>query len=182
MSVSKYTLHPWHGVSLGEKAPQIVTSVIEIPEGSRTKYEVDKASGLIKMDRVLFSAYHYPANYGFMPQTLGEDGDPLDVLVLSHDSLQPLTLVDAKIIGVMHMIDQGEGDDKLIAVANDDCTVNGYNEISELPSHILETIQNFFESYKTLEKKEVEVSGYASKEVAISIIEKAIVAYKEKYA
>src|ERR1700760_2419799 len=113
-------MHPWHDVELGNEAPKIVNAVIEIPKGSKTKYELDKNSGLIRVDRILFSSVHYPANYGFFPQTLSPDGDPLDVLVLGQEAVVPLAIVRAKPIGVMKMLDQGESDDKIIAVHADD--------------------------------------------------------------
>src|SRR6476469_11187129 len=111
-------LHPWHGVEAGDRAPRFVNAVIEIPQGSRAKYEIDKASGLLKLDRVIYSSFHYPVNYGFIPQTLGYDNDPLDILVLCSQSIQPLCLVEAKIIGNMQLIDSGDKDDKIIAVAS----------------------------------------------------------------
>src|SRR5438128_1723405 len=110
-------LHPWHGATYGKKAPQVVNAMIEIPQGSRTKYEIDKETGLLKLDRIIYSSFHYPVNYGFIPQTLGQDGDPLDILVLCSQSIQPLCLVQATVIGNMQMIDTGEKDDKIIAVA-----------------------------------------------------------------
>lgn len=174
-------LHPWHGVTVGENAPEKVTAVIEISKGSRLKYEVDKASGLLKMDRVLYSSYHYPTNYGFLPQTLGEDNDPLDILVFACDGLQPLCILDAKVIGVMHMIDEGEGDDKIIAVAANDRTVSHFNDIEDLPDHYLTELRNFFESYKTLEEKKVIVNGFSNKETAHNIINASIDSYQEKY-
>jgi len=122
-------LHPWHGVSFGEHAPRVVNSIIEIPQGSRCKYEIDKASGLLKLDRIIYSSFHYPVNYGFIPQTYGGDKDPLDILVITSLALVPLTLVEAKVIGVMQMIDGGEADDKIIAVAANDPSVNHYNNI-----------------------------------------------------
>src|SRR5882757_9654856 len=112
--------HPWHGVSPGEHAPRIVTAIIEIPQGSRAKYEIDKASGLLKLDRVIYSSFHYPVNYGFIPQTYGDDKDPLDILVITSLPVQPLTLIEAKVLGVMQMIDGGDGDDKIIVVAAHD--------------------------------------------------------------
>ena len=110
-------LHPWHGAHYGENAPAVVNGLIEIPQGSRSKYEIDKETGLLKLDRVIHSSFHYPINYGFIPQTLGHDGDPLDILVLSSQSIHPLCLVEATVIGNMQMIDSGEADDKIIAVA-----------------------------------------------------------------
>ncbi|QES87157.1 inorganic diphosphatase [Rhizosphaericola mali] len=181
MAVITNVLHPWHGATTGENAPSVVNGIIEIPEASRIKYEIDKPTGLLKLDRVLFGSTHYPSNYGFIPQTLGEDNDPLDILILAAAPITSLCLVEAKVIGVMHMIDGGEGDDKIIAVANDDCTVAHINELSDVPQQKLNEIQNFFETYKLLEKKEVIVSGFEGKEVALEIIEKSIVAYKEKY-
>jgi len=146
-------MHPWHEVELGDQAPDIVWSVIEIPKGSKLKYELDKKSGLIKVDRVLFSSVHYPANYGFVPQTYCEDRDPLDVLVLGQESVVPLSIMRAKIIGVMRMQDQGESDDKLIAVHADDPEYSHYNSIRELPQHRMIAVRRFFEDYKVLEKQ-----------------------------
>src|SRR3954466_6757388 len=116
--------HPWHGVYYGSEAPQRVNALIEIPQGSRAKYEVDKDTGLLRLDRVIYSSFHYPVNYGFIPQTLGHDNDPLDILVLCSQSIQPLCLVQATVIGNMQMIDSGEKDDKIIAVATRDPSVN----------------------------------------------------------
>ncbi|MFT4204999.1 MAG: inorganic diphosphatase [Chitinophagaceae bacterium] len=181
MSVNTNVLHPWHGAGYGKKAPSVVNGIIEIPASSRTKYEIDKTTGLLKMDRVLFSATHYPSNYGFIPQTLGDDKDPLDILVLTFEPVVPLCLVSARVIGVMRMIDNGEGDDKIIAVADDDTTLDQVQSLDDLPSQKLNEIRNFFETYKLLEKKEVKVTGFENKDVAVSIIETAINLYKETY-
>src|SRR3990170_6292317 len=124
---SIHVLHPWHGAHFGSNAPAIVNGLIEIPQGSRTKYEIDKTTGLLKLDRVIHSSFHYPVNYGFIPQTLGPDGDPLDILVLCSQSIQALCLVEARVIGNMQMIDTGEQDDKIIAVATKDPSVNHYH-------------------------------------------------------
>lgn len=142
--------NPWHFVSPGADAPQIVNAIIEIPTGSKAKYELDKESGLLKLDRVLFSAVHYPANYGFIPMTYCDDKDPLDILVICSVEVEPLCLIEAKVIGVMRMIDQGEGDDKIIAVAKNDKSINHVNDISDLPEHILQQIHRFFSDYKKL--------------------------------
>jgi inorganic pyrophosphatase len=174
-------LHPWHGVSYGEKAPRIVTAVIEISQGSRAKYEIDKASGLLKLDRVIYSSFYYPVNYGFIPQTYGEDKDPLDILVITTLPVQPLTLMEAKIIGVMQMVDSGDADDKIISVANNDPGVNHYNNIEELPQHFFDELRHFFEEYKTLEKKTVQVADFGDKAQALDIIQDAIHLYKEKF-
>src|ERR1700760_3613020 len=141
-------MHPWHDVELGNEAPKIVNAVIEIPKGSKIKYELDKPSGLIKVDRVLFSSVHYPANYGFIPRTYCGDHDPLDVLVLGQEKVVPLAIMRAKIIGVMRMQDQGESDDKLIAVHADDPEYAPYKSINDLPKHRMMEVQRFFEDYK----------------------------------
>lgn len=174
-------IHPWHNVSFGDQAPDIVTALIEIPKGSKAKYEVDKVSGLLKLDRVLFSSVFYPANYGFIPQTLGDDHDPLDILVLSQIEIVPLCLVKARVIGVMRMIDNNEGDDKIIAVAENDMSVNHIKDISELPAHFIEELQNFFENYTKLEKKKVRIDGFQSIDKAKEIIVRAIDFYKETF-
>ena len=173
--------HPWHGVSPGEKAPRIVTAVIEIPQGSRCKYEIDKESGLLKLDRVIYSSFYYPINYGFIPQTYGDDKDPLDILVITSLPVDPLTLMEAKVIGVMEMIDSGDADDKIIAVADNDPAVNHYNNIEELPSHFFNELRHFFEEYKTLEKKSVKVADFGDKAKALVIIEDAMHLYKKKF-
>src|ERR1700712_1229332 len=138
-------IHPWHDVTPGEDIPQEFNAIIEIPFGSSVKYELDKASGLIKLDRVLYSAVYYPASYGFIPQTLAEDDDPLDVLVLCQEPLAPLTLVSARTIGLMTMIDGGKPDHKILAVAIDDPEYNGFQEASELPAHRLNMLRRFFQ-------------------------------------
>jgi inorganic pyrophosphatase len=175
-------LHPWHGASYGEDVPEIVNAVIEIPEGSRTKYEVDKRTGLLKMDRVVYSSFHYPVNYGFIPQTLGLDGDPLDILVLCSQSIQALCLVRATVIGNMQMIDSGEEDDKIIAVATDDPSVNHISTIDDLPKHFISVLRNYFEQYKVLENKEVVIEDFQDKNIAFRIIRESIDLYKQKFA
>ena len=150
-------MHPWHDVALGPNVPDVVPGIIEIPMGSKVKYELDKASGLIRVDRILFSAVHYPANYGFIPQTYGADHDPLDILVLGQEEVVPLAIMRAKAIGVMKMTDQGEEDDKIIAVHADDPSINEVTHIRELPSHTVKELGRFFLDYKTLERKHVAI-------------------------
>lgn len=174
-------LHPWHGVEYGEQAPRIVNAVIEIPQGSRAKYEIDKPSGLLKLDRVIYSSFYYPTNYGFIPQTYGDDKDPLDILVISSLSIQPMCLVTAKVIGVMQMIDGGDADDKIIAVAAHDPSINYINNIEELPKHFFGELRHFFEEYKTLENKAVKVEEFQDKTMALSIIQQAIDFYKKTF-
>jgi inorganic pyrophosphatase len=174
-------MNPWHEVSFGEDAPEILQSIIEIPKGSKAKYELDKETGLLRLDRVLFSAVHYPANYGFVPQTYCEDKDPLDVLIISQIDVVPFCIVNAKVVGVMRMIDNGESDDKIIAVAADDVSVNHINDISELPPHIILEVQRFFEDYKKLENKEVKVEGFLGKEDALKIVKDSIQLYKDTF-
>ena len=173
-------MHPWHDVELNAQNPtEIVPAVIEIPRGSKIKYELDKKSGLIRVDRILFSSVHYPANYGFIPQTLGEDHDPLDILVLGQEPVFPLTIMAARPIGVMKMIDQGEADDKIIAVHADDPEYAHYSSIDELPPHRMIEVQRFFEDYKKLENKTVVVEGFLDQNEAFNVIMKAIAEYEK---
>ena len=179
--VSRIIRHPWHGISPGRDAPEYVHGIVEIPKGSRAKYELDKDTGLIKMDRVLYSSVYYPANYGFIPQTYGEDHDPLDILVLSQIEITPMCIVDARVIGVMRMIDHGEADDKIIAVAEGDMSVNHINDITQLPTHFFRELRTFFEDYKKLEKKTVVIEEFQSKDLALEIITQGIKDYKKKF-
>lgn len=177
----KNHINPWHHVSPGEKTPGIVTGIIEIPQSSRAKYELDKDSGMLKLDRVIYSSMHYPANYGFIPKTYCDDKDPLDIMILSQIKMVPMCLVSAKVIGVMRMLDGGEMDDKIIAVAEHDMSVNHYNDISELPEHFLKELRNFFEDYKKLENKTVEVEDFQSAALAREIIAKSFEDYKKEF-
>lgn len=179
--MNQYTLHPWHGTEYGLNAPEIVNAIIEIPKGSRAKYEIDKPTGLLKLDRMIYSSFHYPINYGFIPKTLGEDKDPLDILVLTSIAIQPLCIVESKIIGVMQMIDSGDADDKIIAVAKNDPSVNYINELSELPTYFFAELRNFFEEYKKLEKKTVVVDEFQEKVKAHNIINQAIERYRNTF-
>ena len=173
-------IHPWHDVTPGEDIPQEFSSIIEIPFGSSVKYELDKKSGLIKLDRVLYSAVYYPANYGFIPQTLAEDDDPLDVLVLCQETVVPLTLIHARTIGLMTMLDQGKKDHKIIAVATEDPEFNSYHEAGEMPPHRLTMLRRFFQDYKLLEGKAVEVDEIQSASAAYPIIEDALARYSRQ--
>jgi len=174
------TFHPWHSVPYGDISGDEVNSIIEISKNSRAKYELDKSSGLLMLDRVLYSSVYYPANYGFIPQTYCDDKDPLDILILSQIEIQPLTLVKAKIIGVMRMLDQGEADDKLIAVCATDMSVNHLNDISELPEHSLKEVRHFFEEYKRLENKVVKIETFQGARLAKKIFQHAVKDYHEK--
>ena len=142
---------------------------------------MDKETGLLKLDRVLFSSVHYPANYGFIPQTYCDDKDPLDILVICSVQVEPMCMVEAKVIGVMRMIDQNEEDDKIIAVALNDMSVSHYNDLNELPNHMLTQIHRFFEDYKKLENKEVTVKSFEDREHAIDIVKKSIELYKQTF-
>jgi inorganic pyrophosphatase len=173
--------NPWHHVSAGDKTPDFVNGIIEIPRGTRAKYELDKDSGLIRLDRVLYSSVYYPANYGFIPQTYCEDRDPLDILILSQIEVVPMCIVEAKVIGVMRMRDNGEADDKIIAVAAGDPSVSHYDNIEELPLHTLQEVQSFFEDYKKLEEKEIVVEDFLGKDIAMQIINDAFLLYKDKF-
>ena len=172
-------IHPWHDVTPGDKLPQEFDCVIEIPFGSSVKYELDKVSGLIKLDRVLYSAVYYPANYGFIPQTLAEDDDPLDVLVLCQETVVPLTVIHARSIGLMTMIDAGKRDHKIISVATEDPEFNSYREASEMPQHRLLMLRRFFQDYKQLEGKVVEVDEIRSAAESYPIIRHSLQRYSE---
>jgi inorganic pyrophosphatase len=173
--------HPWHEAPIGDNPPEFINGVVEISTGMRTKYEVDKETGLLKLDRVLYSAVYYPANYGFIPQTLGDDNDPLDIMILGQEPIQPLCLVPARVIGVMRMIDQGLGDEKILAVPENDANTNHLKDISELATHFKLELKEFFESYKKLEKKVVTVPDFQNKEIAMKIISKAVDTYRAKF-
>jgi len=173
--------HPWHEVSPGDNLPSECTAVIEIPKGSSVKYELDKQTGLIRLDRVLYSAVYYPANYGFIPQTLAEDDDPLDILVLCQEEVRPLTLVHSRVIGLMSMLDTGKRDQKILAVAMDDPEYAVFHEMDELPAHRLRTVRRFFQDYKVLENKEVEVDEFQPAAQAMPVIEDALERYRQKY-
>ncbi|PSL46163.1 inorganic pyrophosphatase [Chitinophaga niastensis] len=171
--------NPWHSVSPGSEVPHSVNAIIEIPKGCRAKYELDKESGLLKLDRVLYSSVYYPANYGFIPQSYCDDHDPLDILILSQIECVPMCIIEAKVIGVMQMIDGGEADDKIIAVAANDMSVNHINDISELPPHFIDEMRHFFEEYKKLEKKTVVVEEFQNKVKAEEIIMKSFEDYRK---
>jgi inorganic pyrophosphatase len=173
------SFNPWHDVSPGNQVPDYVNGIIEIPKGTRAKYELDKDSGILKMDRVLFTSVYYPANYGFIPQSYCDDKDPLDILIICQIDIVPLCIVPAKVIGVMRMLDGGEADDKIIAVAAGDPSVNHFNDISELPPHFKTEMRSFFEDYKKLENKTSVVEDFLGKGVAMEIILAAFDLYKK---
>jgi inorganic pyrophosphatase len=171
--------HPWHDVEAGQHTPKVLNAIIEISRGSKAKYEVDKPTGLLRLDRVLHAAFYYPVNYGFIPQTYAGDADPLDILVLSQIDFEPLSIVSAKVIGVMRMIDKGL-DDKIIAVCANDISVSHINSLEELPPHLMSEIKHFFEQYKKLEHTEVVVDEFFDKEKAYEIILQSIENYKRE--
>ena len=173
--------NPWHKVNVGERSPDFVNAIIEIPANTRAKYELDKQSGLLKLDRVLYSSMYYPANYGFIPKTYCDDNDPLDILVLSQITVVPMCLISSKVIGVMRMKDESELDDKIIAVAENDMSVNHIEDISELPAHFFKELKNFFEDYKKLEKKEVAVEDFQDAKTAKQIIQDSIDLYNKEF-
>ena len=173
------TMHPWHDIKVkADQVGECFQTVIEVPAGSKNKYELDKSSGMLRLDRVLYGAVHYPVNYGFIPQTFCEDGDPLDVLVVGQEPVQPMTLIAARAIGVMRMQDEGKADDKIIAVNLHDPAVHEFRNHSELPSYIMAEIRKFFEEYKTLEHKEVVIDELQGPEEAENIIRDALELYR----
>jgi len=173
-------MNPWHDVELGDQIEQHFRCIIEIPKGSKIKYELDKATGLLGLDRVLHSAVHYPANYGFLPRTFCDDGDPLDVLVLGQEPVVPLCILRAKAIGVITMKDEKGQDDKIIAVHVDDPEYNHYRDVSELPPHRLKEIQRFFLDYKVLENKAVDIDHIRGRVDADNVVRDAVRLYRER--
>lgn len=172
-------MHPWHDLYIDdESVAEGFPVVVEVPKGSKNKYELDKKTGLLRLDRVLYSAVHYPADYGFVPRTFCDDGDPLDVLVLSQEPVHPLVIVEAKVIGLMRMRDEKGLDDKLIAVSLHDPAYNEYSHHQQLPSHTLRQIRRFFEDYKTLERKQVEVDQLEGPEEAMRVLREALRLYR----
>lgn len=171
----------WHDINPEKITPEKFTAVIEISKGSKSKYELDKETGLLKLDRILYTSTHYPANYGFIPRTFADDGDPLDVLVLCTQKIYPMTLVECYPIGLITMMDSGNNDEKIIAIPTDDPTFNQYRNISDLPNHIFEEMKHFFQVYKTLENKETFVNDIHGRNVAIEVILQAIEAYNNAF-
>lgn len=171
----------WHDINPDRIKPEDFVAVIEISKGSKKKYELDKETGLIILDRILYTSTHYPANYGFIPRTYGDDKDPLDVLVLCSEAIEPLSLVRCYPIGVMNMIDNGMGDEKIIAIPFNDPTYNMYTNIAELPPHIFNEMRHFFSVYKELENKETAVNEFGGPKDAINIISYCIENYYEKF-
>ena len=171
----------WHDISPSRIKAKDFEVYIEIPKGSKAKYELDKETGLLKLDRVLYTSTVYPANYGFIPRTYADDSDPLDVLVLSGESIYPGTLVRCYPIGVLKMIDDGSLDEKIIAIPFGDPTYNNYYDIQELPKHIFEEMMHFFEVYKVLEHKQTTVKEVCHRDEAMEIINKCIAYYKETF-
>jgi inorganic pyrophosphatase len=173
-------MHAWHDIYVDDHLiEKTFPVVIEVPMGSKNKYELDKETGLLKLDRVLYSAVHYPANYGFIPRTFCEDGDPLDALVLGQEPVNPLTMMDARAIGVMRMRDEKGLDDKIIAVSVKDPAVSDYVDHSQLPAHLLREIRRFFEDYKTLEHKQVVVEDFMGPVDAIRIVREGLDMYRK---
>ncbi|KAH7566381.1 hypothetical protein JRO89_XS08G0150600 [Xanthoceras sorbifolium] len=175
MSRRSVAAHPWHDLEIGPGAPSVFNCVVEIGKGSKVKYELDKTTGLIKVDRILYSSVVYPHNYGFIPRTICEDSDPMDVLVLMQEPILPGSFLRARAIGLMPMLDQGERDDKIIAVCADDPEFRHYSDIKELPPHRLAEIRRFFEDYKKNENKRVDVEDFLPAEAAVDAIKYSII-------
>jgi inorganic pyrophosphatase len=174
--------HPWHDVPIGEDAPNELNIVIEVPKGSKVKYELGKDTGLLMVDRILYSSVVYPENYGFIPQTLADDDDPLDVIVLMQEPVQPMSILEVRPIGMLPMVDEGENDENIICVHVEDPQYATYSNVNEFPEHRLNEIKQFFKEYKNLEEKEVEVGEVSSPEEAIEYIQRAIEQYKKQFS
>jgi inorganic pyrophosphatase len=174
-------IHPWHDLSPGPRPPDKITAVVEIPSGSRNKYELDKATGLFRLDRVLYSAVSYPGDYGLIPRTLHEDGDPLDILVTVEEPTFTGCQIAVRPIGVLKMLDRGEPDDKILGVPWDDPRYEEYYDIADFPQHYLKEIEHFFLIYKDLEGRRVEIRGWESSQMAMQVIQESIVRYDAKY-
>lgn len=179
--MSQMVFNPWHHVEIGDEAPDLVQSLVEIPKGTKAKYELDKVSGMLRLDRVLYSSSYYPANYGMVPRTLGQDGDPLDIVILSQVELQPMCIVRARVVGAMRMIDNNQVDDKIIAVAADDVSVGQIRAINDLPHYLQLELRQFFEEYKKLENKSVLVEEFQDAVVAKQIVLDSIERYRHSF-
>lgn len=175
-------INPWHDLSPGDRCPDAVTAVIEIPTGSKNKYELDKDTGLLRLDRVLYSAVHYPGDYGFIPRTLHEDGDPLDVLVHVNEPTFPGCQIDVRPVGVLKLLDRGEPDDKVLAVPVTDPYHEGFHDLDDLPVHYRKEVEHFFLVYKDLEGKRMQILGWEPAAVAKRIILESVARYQAKYA
>lgn len=174
-------MHPWHDIEVGLKQPKVVNMVIEIPKKSTIKYELEKKTGLLKMDRFLYSSVYYPGDYGFIPRTLWEDNDPLDIIVFTREPGFPLAICEVKVIGVLEIIDENESDDKIIAVHQTDPRFSEWNSINDMPKHYLTELKHFFETYKELQGKKVEVFKILGVDEAYKAIEKGMKLYSEKF-
>ena len=174
-------IHYWHELSPGEHPPEVVTAVIEIPGGSRNKFELDKVSGLFKLDRVLYSAVVYPSDYGLIPRTLHEDGDPLDVIVRINEPTFTGCLIDVRPIGVLKMLDRGEPDDKILGVPLHDPFQSEHFDIADISQHLLKEVEHFFRTYKDLEGKRVEIIGWGKSEEASQIVLESVARYESTY-
>ena len=170
-----------HDIAPERVSPTDFIAVVEIPKGSKVKYEMDKDTGMLRLDRILYTSTHYPANYGFIPRTYADDFDPLDVLILCSETIYPMTLVRCYPIGVIRMIDGGRLDEKIIGIPFDDPSYNAFTEVDQLPEHIFEEMKHFFSVYKELEHKDTVVNEVSGSNEAIQIIDKSITAYQEKY-
>jgi inorganic pyrophosphatase len=173
--------HPWHDIPTGPKPPHQVTAVIEIPTNERNKYELDKSLGVFRLDRVLHSAVHYPGDYGFLPRTLADDGDPLDILVLMTIPVFTGCLVDARPIGLFHLLDRGVPDEKVLAVPMGDPYSEGLEDLDDVPKHSLKEIEHFFQVYKDLEGTRTESRGFENAEAARKAIDTAMRMYQERF-
>jgi inorganic pyrophosphatase len=171
--------HPWHEIPIGDDAPDEFNVVIEISKGSKVKYELDKETGLLKVDRILYASFMYPTNYGFLPQTLADDDDPLDAIVLMQEPVQPLSMLEVRPIGMLHMVDEDERDENIICVHVDDPIYNVYTHINEFPDHLWNEIRQFFSEYKELEQKEVEVGEVVGPEEAKEYVQHAMELYQQ---
>jgi inorganic pyrophosphatase len=174
-------VHPWHNIPLGDNAPEQVNAVIEVPLGSTIKYELDKTLGLVRISHVLYPPVPYPGNYGFLPQTLDKDGDPLDMIVVMRDPVSPLTLCTVRPIGIVNMEDNGENDDKIICVLIDDPVYENYKSLEALPDYEQEELSWFFGEYQKATHDEVEVKGLDGVDAARSVIEECAALYKENF-
>jgi inorganic pyrophosphatase len=173
-------IHPWHDIEPGPKVPTLMTVIVEIPRGSRNKYELNKETGLFRLDRVLFSAVHYPGDYGFFPRTYAQDDDPLDALVMVNVPTFPGCAIDARPIGIFRMKDKGETDEKVLCVPAHDPLYDGYGDITDVPSHFLREVEHFFAIYKDLEGGRVQTLGWDDADAARAVIRDAVTRYAER--